>query len=108
MTNLTQRISQVNGIIVPLMFIAGIIAAIVGVGSLATGSFGGITGLLLLFGGMAAIAIALILALLMEIALHLAIVRTQLKSLELLTDVADHLQGMRAQMGKGVFGLLGQ
>jgi hypothetical protein len=108
MTNATQRISRGNGIIVPLLFIVGIIAAVVGVVSLATGSFGGIAGLVLLFGGIAGTAMALFLSLLMEIAAHLAVIRTQLKSLELLTDVADHLQAMRTQMGKGVFGLLGQ
>jgi hypothetical protein len=98
---------RANGIVVPLLFVEGIIAALLGMIGLAVGRFTGTTGLLLLAGGIGVTVIALLLELLTEIAKHLAVVRTQLKSLELLTDVAGHLAAMRAQMGKGVLGLLG-
>lgn len=108
MTESTQRIFlRLTGIVAPLLLIAGITAALLGVGSLAIDRFRGTTGLLLFFAGIGTTTMALLLRLLNEIANHLAVVRTQLKSLELLTDVADHLQAMRTQMGKGVFGFLG-
>jgi hypothetical protein len=107
MADATQRsFSRVNGIIAPLLFIAGVLATSLGIVGLAVGR--SVAGLLLLFGGMGAVAVSLLLSMLLEIANHLAVIRTQLKALELLTDVADHLQAMRAQMGKGVFGLLGK
>ena len=51
------------------------------------GKLGVMAGFLLLFGCVGAIAMA--------------------QLLELLTDIADHLAAIRAQLSKGVFGLLG-
>jgi hypothetical protein len=73
-----------------ILFIGGIIAAQLGLVTLAVGKLSklGVTaGFLLLFGFVAAIAMA--------------------QLLELLTDIADHLAAIRAQLSKGVFGLLG-
>jgi hypothetical protein len=77
-------------IIVLLLSIGGIIAALLGLATVAVGKLcklGVMAGFLLLFGCVGAIAMA--------------------QLLELLTDIADHLAAIRAQLSKGVFGLLG-
>jgi len=107
MTDATQRNRRATSAIVRLLLIGGTVAAVLGVASLTVGRFRGMAGLLLLIGGVGATTIGLLLELLTEIANHLAVIRTQLKSLELLTNVADHLAAIRTQMGKGVLGLLG-
>ncbi len=90
MMDLTQQ-DQRERVIVPSLFIAGIVAGLLGITSLAavlvTGRSGVLVGLLLLFGGIGAIAMA--------------------QLLELMVDIADHLATIRAQLGKGVLGLLG-
>jgi hypothetical protein len=72
--------------IVPLLFIGGIVAALLGLASLAVGSLR-VAGLPLLFGGLGAVAFA--------------------QLLELLSEIASHLAAIRTQMNKGVLGLLG-
>jgi hypothetical protein len=77
-------------IIVLLLFIGGIVAALLGLATVAVSKLsklGVMAGFLLLFGCVMAMAMA--------------------QLLELLTDIADHLAAIRAQLSKGVFGLLG-
>ena len=76
-------------IIVLLLSIGGIIAALLGLATIAVefSKVGVMAGFLLLFGCVVAIAMA--------------------QLLELLMDIADHLAVIRAQLSKGVFGLLG-
>ena len=97
---------RVNGIVIPLLLVLGIMTVILGIASLSIGKFRGEAGLLI-FGGLGGTAIALLLEKLTEIANHLAVIRTQLNALEVLSEVADHLGAIRTQMGKGVLGLLG-
>jgi hypothetical protein len=87
MDDATERSYRQVKIIVLLLFIGGIVAALLGLASVVAGKFGVTAGLLLLLGGVGAIAMA--------------------QLLELLTDIADHLAAIRAQLAKGVFGLLG-
>jgi hypothetical protein len=86
MTDATQRSQKRVEIIVPLLILAGGIAVLLGVAGVAIGGFN-VAGLSLLFGGLGAIAFA--------------------QLLELLSEIASHLAAIRAQMNKGVFGLLG-
>jgi hypothetical protein len=86
MTDATQRSHKRVEIIVPILFIGGGIAILLGIAGLAIGGFE-VAGLSLLFGGLGAIAFA--------------------QLLELLSEIASHLAAIRAQMNKGVFGLLG-
>ena len=87
MDRATERSHRRVKIIVLLLFIGGIIAALLGLATVAVGKLGVLAGFLLLFGCVVAIAMA--------------------QLLELLTDIADHLAAIRAQLSKGVFGLLG-
>ncbi len=87
MGSATERSYRQVKIIVLLLFIGGIIAALLGLATVAVGKLGVMAGLLLLFGCVVAIAMA--------------------QLLELLTDIADHLAAIRAQLSKGVLGLLG-
>jgi hypothetical protein len=73
-------------IIVPILFIGAIITVLLGVTSLAISSLR-VAGLPLLFGGLGALAFA--------------------QLFELLSEIAGHLAAIRAQMNKGVLGLLG-
>jgi hypothetical protein len=82
----TKRSHRRVKIIVLLLFIGGIIAALFGLATVAVGKLGVMAGFLLLFGCVVAIAMA--------------------QLLELLTDIADHLAAIRAQLSRGVFGLL--
>ena len=108
MTNVIQRSYwRVNTIIVPLLFIGGTLAFLLGIFGLAVKWVGVMAGLCLLFGGGGAIAMAQLLTLLINIADHLAAMREQSQVLKLLVDIEDHLATMREQMGKGVFGLFG-
>ena len=84
---LTEQSYRRVKIIVLLLFIGGIVAALLGLATVAVGKLGVIAGFLLLFGCVGAIAMA--------------------QLLELLTDIADHLAAIRAQLSRGVFGLLG-
>ena len=86
MTDATQRSQKRVEIIVPLLIIGGGIAVLLGIAGVAIGGFK-VAGLSLLFGGLGAIAFA--------------------QLLELLSEIASHLAAIRAQMNKGVFGLLG-
>ena len=86
MTDATRR-KWPTRVIVPSLFIGGIISTLAGIASLAVGRVGVIAGILLVFGGAG------------------AIVMTQL--LELLMDIEEHLAAIRAQLGKGVLGLIG-
>lgn len=86
MTDATQRSQKRVEIIVPLLIIGGGIAVLLGIAGVAIGGFK-VGGLSLLFGGLGAIAFA--------------------QLLELLSEIASHLAAIRAQMNKGVFGLLG-
>ncbi len=72
-------------IIVPALYLGGVISALVGIISVAVTL--GRSGTALLFCGFGAIAFG--------------------QLLELLTEIADHLAAIRGQVGKGVFGLLG-
>jgi hypothetical protein len=87
MDSATERSYRQVKIIVLLLFIGGIIAALHGLATVAVGKLGVMAGFLLLFGCVVAIAMA--------------------QLLELLTDIADHLAAIRAQLSRGVFGLLG-
>lgn len=89
MDTATERSYRRVKIIVLLLFIGGIIAALLGLTTVAVefSKLGVLAGFLLLFGCVAAFAMA--------------------QLLELLTDIADHLAAIRAQLSKGVFGLLG-
>ena len=90
MDRATERSHRRVKIIVLLLFIGGIIAALFGLATVAVGKLGKLgvmAGFLLLFGCVVATAMA--------------------QLLELLTDIADHLAAIRAQLSKGVFGLLG-
>ena len=90
MDSSTERSYRRVKIIVLLLFIGGIVAALLGLATVAVGKLGKLgvmTGFLLLFGCVGAMAMA--------------------QLLELLTDIADHLAAIRAQLSKGVFGLLG-
>jgi hypothetical protein len=87
MDSATERSYRRVKIIVLLLFIGGIIAALLGLATVAVGKLGVMAGFVLLFGCVGAIAMA--------------------QLLELLTDIADHLAAIRAQLSKGVFGLLG-
>jgi hypothetical protein len=78
---------QVKSRIVPFLFIAGVGAGLVGVISLAVQEGGVMLGLLILFAGVGAIAMA--------------------QLLELLMEIANHLAAIRNQVGRGVLGLLG-
>jgi hypothetical protein len=73
-------------IVISLLYIGGAIVVLLGVASLIAGKFGA-AGLPLLFGGLGAVAFA--------------------QLFELLTEIAEHLSAIRAQMNKGVLGLLG-
>jgi hypothetical protein len=86
MTDATQRSHKRVEIVVPLLFMGGGIAILLGIAGLAAGSFK-VAGLPLLFGGLGAIAFA--------------------QLLELLSEIASRLAAIRAQMNKGVLGLLG-
>jgi hypothetical protein len=90
MDSATERSYRRVKIIVLLLFIGGIVSALLGLATVAVGKLGMLgvmAGFLLLFGCVGAIAMA--------------------QLLELLTDIADHLAAIRAQLSKGVFGLLG-
>ena len=87
MDRATERSYRRVKIIILLLFIGGIVAALLGLATLVVGKLGVTAGFLLLFGCVVAIAMA--------------------QLLELLTDIADHLAAIRAQLSKGVFGLLG-
>ena len=90
MDSATERSYRRVKIIVLLLFIGGIVAALLGLATVAVGKVGKLgvmAGFLLLFGCVGAFAMA--------------------QLLELLTDIADHLAAIRAQLSKGVFGLLG-
>ncbi len=86
MTDSTQCSHKRVETIVPLLFIGAIITVLLGTASLAIGSFR-VAGLPLLFGGLGALAFA--------------------QLFELLSEIAGHLAAIRAQMNKGVLGLLG-
>jgi hypothetical protein len=73
--------------IVPTLFIGGIVTGLLGIASLVMARSWPTVCLLLLFGGAGAIAMA--------------------QLLELLVEIAEHLAAIRAQVGKGVLGLLG-
>jgi hypothetical protein len=87
MDSATERSYRQVKIIVLLLFIGGIIAALLGLATVAVGKLGVMAGFLLLFGCVVAIAMA--------------------QLLELLTEIADHLAAIRDQLSRGVFGLLG-
>jgi len=90
MDSATERSYRRVKIIVLLLFIGGIIAALLGLATVAVGNLGKLgvmAGFLLLFGCLVAIAMA--------------------QLLELLTDIADHLAAIRDRLSRGVFGLLG-
>ena len=90
MDSATERSYRRVKIIVLLLFIGGIVAALLGLATVAVGKLGKLgvlAGFLLLFGCVGAIAMAQLLA--------------------LLTDIADHLAAIRAQLSRGVFSLLG-
>jgi hypothetical protein len=87
MDRATERSHKRVKIIALLLFIGGIIVAPLGLALVAVGKLGVMAGFLLLFGCVVAIAMA--------------------QLLELLMDIADHLAAIRAQLSKGVFGLLG-
>ena len=89
MDSVTERSHRRVKIIVLLLFIGGIVSALLGLATVAVefSKLGVMGGFLLLFGCVGAIAMA--------------------QLLELLTDIADHLAAIRAQLSKGVFGLLG-
>jgi hypothetical protein len=91
-------------VMVPLLHVAGVVAALLGIDDLAVGNFGVRAGLMLLFGGLGVLALAQLFKLLTEIANHLSAIRSQL---EALAEIAGDLSAMRAQMNRGVFGLLG-
>lgn len=93
MTTATRR-SDTLVKVFPLLFVGGIVAALLGIASLAVGRFGVVVGLPLIFGGLGAIVFSLLFQLLSKL-------------VELLTEIASHLAAIRAQMEKGVFGLLG-
>jgi hypothetical protein len=86
MMDSTQRSHKRVEITVPLLFVGGAAAALLGVAILAI-SRSGAAGLPLLFGGLGVIGFA--------------------QLLELLCEIAGHLGAIRAQMNKGVLGLLG-
>jgi hypothetical protein len=87
MSDAAERMYRRVAIIVPFLFVAGVIATLLGIASLVVGSFGVLAGLPLLFGGVGAIALA--------------------QLVELLKEIAIHLAAIRAQMDKGILGLLG-
>ena len=87
MIDTAERMYRRVAIIVPVLFVAGVIATLLGIASLVVGSFGVLAGLPLLFGGVGAIALA--------------------QLVELLKEIAIHLAAIRAQMDKGILGLLG-
>jgi hypothetical protein len=87
MTDATQRSYKQVEIVVPLLYVAGAIAALLGIASLVAGRFGVMAGLSLLFGGLGALAFA--------------------QLFELLNEIACHLAAIRSQMNRGVLGLLG-
>jgi protein-S-isoprenylcysteine O-methyltransferase Ste14 len=70
-------------IIVALLFIGGVLAVLMSLFSFAGGLFGVLAGLPLLFGGIAAIAVA--------------------QLIELLTDIANHLWAIRANTERKEF-----
>ena len=86
MTDAAQQSHNRIEIIVPVLFIGAMITILLGITSLAIGSFRA-AGLPLLFGGLGALAFA--------------------QLFELLSEIAGHLAAIRAQMNKGVLGLLG-
>jgi hypothetical protein len=103
MDSATARSYRQVKIIVLLLFIGGIIAALLGLATVAFGKLGKLgvmAGFLLLFGCLVAIAMAQLLELLTDIADHLAAIRNQL------TDVAVPLATIKDRLSKGVFGLL--
>jgi hypothetical protein len=77
-----------------MLLIGGVIAALLGIASLAVGRFEVAIGLSLTFGGLGAIAFSFLFQLLSRLA-------------GLLTEIASHLSAIRSQMEKGVLGLLG-
>jgi hypothetical protein len=87
MADAMERSYKRAEIIVPLLYIGGVIAVLLGMASLVAGKFGVMTGLASLFGGLGAIAFA--------------------QLFELLTEIASHLSAIRSQMNRGVLGLLG-
>jgi len=91
-------------VIVLLFYAAGSAAVLLGVADLAVGNFGVRVGLLLLFGGLGGLALAQLFKLLGQIAGHLCAIRSQLG---VLTEIEGDLSAMRAQMNRGVLGLLG-
>jgi hypothetical protein len=97
MAELSKLILGAKSLIVPTLFIGGMVVGLLGIACLVFGGNGVMVGLLLIFGGVAAVAMAQLLELLMVIADHL----------ELLMVIAGHLAAIRSQVGKGVFGLLG-
>ena len=104
MDSATERSYGQVKIIVLLLFIGGIIAALLGLTTVAFGKLGKLgvmAGFLLLFGCVVAIAMAQLLELLTDIVDHLAAIRAQL------TDIADPLAAIRDRLSRGVFGLLG-
>lgn len=86
-----QKLVKIN---FPIMSIGGAMAALLGIVSLAAGRVGAVVGVALILSGLGAIAFSLVFQLLSRLA-------------ELLTEIASHLAAIRAQMEKGVFGLLG-
>jgi hypothetical protein len=86
MVDATQRMYRRVTIVVRSLFIAGIIAILLGVASSVVGRFGVLAGLSLC-GGVGAIALAQV--------------------VELLMEIASQLAAIRAQMEKGILGLLG-
>lgn len=86
MADATERNYKRVEIVIPLLYIGGVIAAPLGVAFLVIGNFG-VAGLPLLFGGLGAVAFA--------------------QLFELLTEIAGHLAAIRTQMNRGVLGLLG-
>lgn len=87
MTEASQRILRAKTLIVPSLFIGGMLAGLFGIACFVFVGGGVMVGIVLLFSGVAAVAMA--------------------RLLELLMVIADHLSAIRSQVGKGVFGLLG-
>jgi hypothetical protein len=117
MIGATLRDRRARRVIVPALFIGGILAALLGIAGMAVRSAGVMVGLSLLFAGVGAMAMAQLLHLLMDIADHLAVIRTQTEHLAAIMAQTEHLAAIRtqtedlavirAQMSKGVLGLFG-
>jgi hypothetical protein len=104
MADATEQSYKRAGMMVPLLYVAGILAVVLGVAGVAIGKFDVGAGAMLLFGGIGVLALAHLFKLLTEIAGHLSAIRDQL---EALNEVEGHLSAMKAQMNRGVLGLLG-